>query len=81
MKDEYDFSGAKRGAVLGKKGKTRITIWVDDETLAVFRARAAKEGKGYQTAMNEALRAATLDDAPLTLRTLRQALREELHPV
>ncbi|MGA7626449.1 MAG: hypothetical protein WCA91_23020 [Candidatus Acidiferrales bacterium] len=38
MKREYDFSKAKRGAVLTvPKGKTRITIRLDDEILAWFR--------------------------------------------
>ena len=80
MKDHYDFSGARRGAVAEKKGKTRITIWVDDAVLEVFRGRAANEGKGYQTLMNEALRAASLEDAPVTLSALRQIIREALHP-
>jgi len=34
MKSEYDFRGAKRGAVLAApRGKTRITIRLDDEIL------------------------------------------------
>jgi hypothetical protein len=37
-------------------GKTRITIYIDDEVLDAFRDRARSEGRGYQTAMNEALR-------------------------
>jgi uncharacterized protein (DUF4415 family) len=81
MKDSYDFSNAKRGAVIDAKGKTRITIWLDDEVLAAFRARAAAEGKGYQTLINETLRAASREGSvePLTLEALRRVLREELH--
>ncbi|MDR2189591.1 MAG: BrnA antitoxin family protein [Azonexus sp.] len=79
MKDSYDFSTARRGAVLAPKGKTRITIWVDDAVLDAFRARAAAQGKGYQTLINETLRSAS-DDEPLTLSALRQVIREELHP-
>jgi uncharacterized protein (DUF4415 family) len=79
MKDSYDFSGARRGAVVEPKGKTRITIWVDDAVLDAFRARAAEQGKGYQTLINEALRTTTQEDQPLTLSTLRQVIREELH--
>ncbi|MDR0481458.1 MAG: BrnA antitoxin family protein [Gallionellaceae bacterium] len=79
MKASYDFSGAKHGAVVEGRGKTRITIWVDDDVLEVFRERAAAEGKGYQTLINDALKAATNEDsAPVTLSTLRQVLREEL---
>ncbi len=80
MKEHYDFTAAKRGAVLESTGKTRITIFLDDEVLAVFRARAASEGKGYQTLINEALRHAVSPEAtPVTLETLRRILREELH--
>jgi predicted DNA binding CopG/RHH family protein len=79
MKDDYDFSSAKRGAVMESRGKTRITIWVDDETLGAFRSRAAEEGRGYQTLINEALKAAASDDfAPVTLKDIRRVLREEL---
>jgi uncharacterized protein (DUF4415 family) len=80
MKTSYDFTAARRGSVVESKGKTRITIWIDDDVLASFRARAQSEGRGYQTAINDVLRAATLEDAPLTSRILRQILREELHP-
>jgi uncharacterized protein (DUF4415 family) len=82
MKAEYDFSEAKRGAVVEPKGKTRISIYLDDDILAVFRARAEAEGKGYQTLINAALRAAIDPSAaPVTVETLRQVLREELHAV
>lgn len=33
MKAEYDFSEAKRGAVIPQTGKTRITIYIDDDVL------------------------------------------------
>ena len=80
MKAEYDFSKAKRGAVIEPAGKTRITIYIDDEVLAAFRARAEAEGRGYQTLINEVLKISVqADDAPLTLDTLRKVLREELH--
>ncbi len=49
MKDEYDFSNARRGAVVDSTGKTRITIFLDDDILAAFREQAAQSGKGYQT--------------------------------
>ena len=39
------------------KGKTRITIYIDDAVLDEFRARAERAGTGYQTMMNEALKA------------------------
>ena len=38
MKDEYDFSKGVRGAVVDSNGKTRITIFLDDDVLAGFRS-------------------------------------------
>jgi uncharacterized protein (DUF4415 family) len=81
MRDEYDFSGqkARRGAVIPSPGKTRLTIMLADDVIAAFRDRAEAEGRGYQTAINAALRAALgKDDSPLTVRRLREVLREEL---
>lgn len=82
MKAEYDFSNARRGAVIEPTGKTRITIFIDDDILAAFRTRAEQEGKGYQTLINAALRAAIQPDAaPVTMEILRRVLREELRTV
>lgn len=78
MKDAYDFSSGQRSAVVDTKGKTRITIFLDDEVLEAFRERAAQSGKGYQTLINETLRASlSPESAPLTVALLRQVLREE----
>lgn len=80
MKANYDMKKAKRGAVLSPSGKTRITIYIDDAILAAFRRRAEKEGKGYQTLINEALGASLAQNsAPVTIGTLRKVLREELN--
>ncbi|MEA3644166.1 MAG: hypothetical protein VBE63_30215 [Lamprobacter sp.] len=47
--------------------------------MAALRERAATEGRGYQTLLNELLRASLLSDsAPLTEAKLRQVLREML---
>lgn len=82
MRSEYDFSKAKRGAVIQSPGKTRITIMLDDDVIEAFRARAESEGAGYQTLINATLRAAisTVPDQqkPVTAATLRRILREEL---
>ncbi|MGH9847266.1 MAG: BrnA antitoxin family protein, partial [Blastocatellia bacterium] len=58
MKKEYDFSQGMRGAVIvPPKGKTRITIRIDDEILEWFRQQAHEMGGGnYQTLINETLR-------------------------
>jgi len=85
MREEYDFSQGKRGAVLPSPGKTRITIMLDDDILEYFRAEAEKEGRGYQTMVNAALRDVMRqangkgDDELLTVAKLRQVLREEIH--
>lgn len=87
MRKDYDFSAAKRGAVLPSPGKTRITIMLDDDLIEFFRAKAEAQGTGYQTMINATLRATVAeeqgkaaDDKPLTATVLRQILREELHP-
>jgi hypothetical protein len=79
MRTEYDFSKGKRGAVLPQKGKTRISIFIDNTVLDEFRARSAQTGTGYQTMMNEALRAyLSQSDHPVTEKALRQILRQEM---
>jgi hypothetical protein len=79
MRTEYDFSKGKRGAVIPQKGKTRISIFIDNAVLDEFRARAQKAGTGYQTMMNDALRKYLSEaDNPITEKTLRQVLRQEL---
>ena len=56
MRNEYDFSNGRRGAVIPQKGKKRISIFIDNAVLDEFRARADRAGTGYQTMMNDALR-------------------------
>ena len=84
MHKEYDFSKAKRAKDvphLAKlqsegRGKTRITIMLDNEVIKNFRSRAEKEGLGYQTLINQALKedkGSSLDE-----ETLRKIIREEL---
>jgi len=82
MKAEYDFSKGKRGALLPQRGKTRISIFIDNAVLEAFRARAAKQGAGYQTMMNEALRQYLADtDRPITEKELRKVIRQEMPDV
>lgn len=88
MRKEYDFKNAKRAKDVphlaklqaeAARGKTRITMLIDDDVLKEFRTRAEREGKGYQTLINAALRAAMAPEAaPVTVESLRQVLREEL---
>ena len=80
MRKEYDFSKGKRGPVIASVGKTRITIMLDNDVIEAFRSQAEARGTGYQTAINEALRASIREEeAPLTAQTLRKILRQELH--
>ena len=79
MRAEYDFSKGKRGAAIPQKGKTRISIFIDNAVLDAFRARAEKAGTGYQTMMNEALRQFLSEaEQPLTETVLRHVLRQEI---
>jgi uncharacterized protein (DUF4415 family) len=44
MKDHYDFSKGKRGAVLSTPGKERITIRLDADILDYFREAVDRAG-------------------------------------
>ncbi|QFY44295.1 BrnA antitoxin family protein [Candidatus Methylospira mobilis] len=58
-------------------GKTRITMRVDNVTLAIFKARAEKSGGNYQTLMNEALR--QFAEGQTLADVIRDTIRQELH--
>ena len=80
MKKEYDFSQGRRGAVIRTRGKTRITIHLDDEVIDAFRNKAEEAGCGYQTLINNALRQHLSNASqPVDSKTLRRILREELN--
>ena len=79
MKKEYDCSKGRRGAVVAPAGKTRITIYLDDEIVQEFKKQAEKTGKGYQTLINEALKAYLgKKERALTADLVRKIVREEL---
>jgi BrnA antitoxin of type II toxin-antitoxin system len=79
MRKEYDFSKGKRGPVVPTpSGKTRITIRLDDDVLAWFRAQVHEAGGGnYQTLINGALRDFMASQPERLEDTLRRVLREE----
>lgn len=83
MRQEYDFSQGKRGAMIPSTGKTRITIYLDDDILESFRAQAEAEGIGYQTLINQVLKQHIYHPAErsLTETDLRRILREELSEI
>ena len=81
MKNEYDFSKGKRGALDPiPAGKTRITIRIDEDILDWFRREVDSIGGGnYQTLMNQALREYILGRQEPLEEILRRVVREELH--
>ncbi len=82
MKAEYDFKKGKRGAVVPvPPGKTRITIRLDDDVIAWFRAQVHAAGCGsYQTLINDALQEYIQHRREPMEEILRRVIREELHP-
>jgi len=80
MKREYDFSKANRGAAVAvPKGKTRITIRLDDDILAWFRDQVERAGGGnYQTVINEVLRQHVQQAREPLEKIIRRIIREEL---
>lgn len=82
MKKEFDFSKGRRGAVLSSGGKSRITMYLDNDVLDAFRDLAEKSGRGYQTHINEVLcEYLSNTSRPVDASTLRRILREELKKV
>jgi uncharacterized protein (DUF4415 family) len=81
MKPEYDFSKARRGAVVpAAPGKTRITIRLDNDIVDWFKIQVNEAGGGnYQSLINEALKNHIQQQA--LERTLRKLIREELRRV
>ena len=55
MKDEYDFSEARRNPY-AKRLKTRVTIRLDIPTVEYFKTLAGETGIPYQTLINLYLR-------------------------
>ena len=76
MRKHYDFSQAKRGAVV-KTNKERITIRLDPDIIQWFRDQV-KGGGNYQSLMNEALREHIQHQETSLEETLRRVIREEL---
>mgnify|MGYP000026228852 CR=1 FL=1 len=80
MKDRYDFSSGKRGAIAPNKGKTRITIMLDDSVLEAARTRADEQGIGYQTLINAVLKKQLIEVEAEPASTYDFCtLRDEIH--
>ena len=80
MKSEYDFTKAKRGAVVATPpGKTRVTIRLDNGVLDWFRKQVDDTGGGnYQALINDALREHIARRREPLESTIRRVIREEL---
>ncbi|WGZ95842.1 MAG: BrnA antitoxin family protein [Candidatus Thiothrix putei] len=83
---DYDFADAKPVAKIPalaqlqveSGGKTRITMYVDDDVLAAFRTQAEEQGIGYQTAINQVLRDYLHQGESMLEQLLRKVIREEM---
>ena len=80
MRKQYDFGKAKRGPVVRvAKGKTRITIRLDEDLLRWFKSQVHQAGGGsYQALINAALHEYIANRQQPLEETLRRVLREEL---
>ncbi|HEY5574998.1 MAG TPA: BrnA antitoxin family protein [Anaerolineales bacterium] len=80
MKENYNFSYGKRGAIDPlPPGKTRITIRLDDDIIEWFRQQANAQGGGnYQTMINDALREYIRSQKEPLEDIVRRVVREEL---
>ena len=80
MERDYDFSKARRGPVMPvPKGKTRVTIRLDEDVVTWFRNQVEKAGGGnYQSLINDALRQHIAKARERLEETLRRVIREEI---
>jgi hypothetical protein len=80
MEDFYDFSNGVKGPIIKvAEGKEKISIRLDQDILAWFRARVNTAGGGnYQTLINAVLREYIQGQSPQLENTLRRVIREEL---
>jgi hypothetical protein len=76
MKDNYDFSNGKRGAVI-KTNKEKITIRLDPVIIQWFRDQV-KGGGNYQTLINEALKIHIEQQGESIEEIFRRVIREEI---
>ncbi len=83
MKEEYDFSKGKRGAIVPTPaGKTRITIRLDNEVIDWFRDQVESKGSGnYQTMINNVLREYICKSGEYFKEIVRRAVKEEIREV
>lgn len=80
MRNEYDFTDAKKGAVVEPpSSKLRITIRLDADVVEFFKKQVREAGGGnYQTLINKALHEYIEGQSEPLEQILRRVLREEL---
>jgi len=80
MRKEYDFSKSKASPFANvAKGKTRITIRLDEDIVTWFKQQVDEAGGGnYQTLINSALRQFMSETKEPIETVLRRVLKEEL---
>ena len=80
MRKEYDFSKGRRNPYAPSiKGKTRITIRLDNDILTWFRKQVNDMGGGnYQTLINQALRRSMTSTSEPLEAVVRRVVRQEL---
>ena len=80
MRKGYDFGKGKRGPVIRvPRGKTRITIRLDQDIVAWFKEQVHNAGGGnYQTLMNSALRDYVERSGEPLEELVRRVVRDEI---
>ena len=80
MRSEYDFSRGRRGLLIAlPRGKTRITIRLDQDLLDWFKQQVHAAGGGnYQSLINEALRRFVASQNEPIEAVVRRIVRKEL---
>ncbi len=81
MKEQIDFSNARRGPVTPlEPNKTILTLPIDNEVLAWFREEVNRAGGGdYLKLMNNALHEHIRQRTEPLEAILRRVVREEMH--
>lgn len=80
MKDEYDFSQGKRGAIQPiEPHQTRLMMVLDNDILDWFRTQVEESGGGdYQQLINQILREYIEQQSESFENIMRRVIREEL---
>ena len=76
MKEQYDFSGGTRGAVM-KTSKEKITIRLDPDVIQWFRDQV-QGGGNYQSLINDTLKVHIKQQGEPLEDILRRIIREEM---